>query len=188
MIAKRYLCFAACLQIAAKEEFGVELDQVRIADHLGVVLPAGSDSSGLIESGIKNIRFDSDPRSWGITPVVAEINALLNAHGGLECRFESISIFQDWEFEDRLLVLTQSGHIPIVGFEYQSLLGGTAPSLQGHCAAVMRVQPQRRPSSIELYDPGPDRTGRRIVNSESLYRSCRRRHGGIWSLCLDEFA
>jgi hypothetical protein len=182
MIAKRYLCFAACLQIAAKDGFGLEIDQVEIADRLGVVLPEGFDASELVNCGLSNIRFASDVGSWGITPRIKEINNLLKLHGALECRFESISLFQDWEFEDRLIALNRSGHRPIVGFDYHSLWGGSAPRNQGHCALVQHIGTQERSFMVEMYDPGPDQAGFRTVDSESLYRSCRKKHGGIWSL------
>src|SRR5271163_2098082 len=117
MISKQYLCFAACLQIAAKESAGIEIDQVIIANHLGVVLPVAFDCSELLEEGLNNLRFGQDSALWGITPVVADINAFLaNANVLLECRFETISKFQDWEFEERLAALTASGYFPIVCF------------------------------------------------------------------------
>jgi len=183
MISKQYLCFAACLQIAAKETASVEIDQVVVANHLGVVLPLGFDCSELVELGVNNIRFDSDSALWGITPVVADINTVLTrANVVLECRFESISTFQDWEFEERIAALTKSSQFPIVGFDYNSLVGELAPETTGHCAVVYGVQKMNSESVVEIYDPGPKQAGFRTVDSYSLYRACRRQHGGIWSL------
>ena len=155
MISKQYLCFAACLQIAAKETANVELDQVDIANQLGVVLPAGFDSSELVEQGVTKFRFDSDPELWGIEPIAADVDTLLKtANVGLTCRFEHISTFQDWEFEDRLSALTESGHYPVVGFEYNSLFDESAPENPGHCAVVYGVRKMDRQSVVEIYDPG----------------------------------
>jgi len=183
MISKQYLCFAACLQIAAKETAGVEIDQVIFANHLGVVLPVGSDWSELVEQGVNNIRFESDSALWGITPVVADINmALTNANATLECRFEPISKFQDWEFEHRLAALRQSGQFPIVGFDYHSLVGEVSLENIGHAAVVYGLQQISGRSAIEIYDPGPKQAGFHTIDPYSLYRACRKRHGGIWFL------
>jgi hypothetical protein len=183
VISRQYLCFAACLQLAAKETTGIEIDQAVIANHLGVVVPIGFDCSALIEQGVKNIRFDPDASVWGIEPVAAEIDRILKrADGLLKCGFESISRFQDWEFEDRLTALTQSGHFPIIGFDYNALYGESGPENRGHCAVVYRVQQMNGHAIVEMYDPGPDPAGFQTVDSYSLYRACRKRHGGIWSI------
>lgn len=129
MISGQYLCFAACLQLAVKETTGIEIDQAIIANHLGVVVPIGFDCSVLIEQGVKNLRFEADATLWGIEPVATEIDRILKrANGPLNCVFESISRFQDWEFEDRLTALTQSGHFPIIGFDYNALYGESGPA------------------------------------------------------------
>jgi hypothetical protein len=185
MISKQYLCFAACLQIAAKETAGVELDQIAVANHLGVALPVGFDCSGLVEQGLTNIRYETDVALCGITPVVADINRVLSATiPRLECRFESISQFQDWEFEERLATLANSGYFPIVCFDYDSLIGEAAIENRGHCAVVFRMDTPsvRCGRPVDIYDPGPKDAGFRTVDSHSLYRACRKRHGGIWSL------
>jgi len=168
--------------LAAKKAFGVEIDQISLADHLGVVLPLGYDSSELGGCGIKNIRFDQNARLWGMNPVVSEINTILKAQSPLECRFESISTFQDWEFEERLAALTRSGCFPVACFDYNSLFGELVPNEQGHCVTVDRIWRLNGHSVVEIHDPGPDRAGVKQVDCESLYYACRKRHGGIWSL------
>jgi hypothetical protein len=183
MISQQHLCFAACLQIAVQETTGAVLDQVAIANHLGVVLPVGFDPSELVGQGVTNIRFESDPNAWGIEPVVAEINVLFkSANLLLECKFEPISKFQDWEFEDRLSALTESGQFPIVGFDYNSLFGEPGSGDWGHCVVAYHVAEMNRQSTVEIYDPGPSRAGHKHVDSYSLYRACRKKHGGIWSI------
>jgi hypothetical protein len=146
------------------------------------VLPLGHDSSELREYGVKNISFDQNARLWGINPVISEINSVLKGQGLLECRFESISTLQDWEFEERLVALTRSGYFPVVCFEYNSLFGELAPNQQGHCVTVYRIWRLNGHSVVEVDDPGPDRAGVKQVDCESLYYACRKRHGGIWSL------
>jgi hypothetical protein len=183
MISEQYLCFAACLQIAAKETANVEIDQVIFANHLGVVLPVGFDGSALAERGVTNIRFDSDSTQWGIVPVVPKINAVLKSFNpSLECRFETISKFQDWEFEDQLSALRACGQFPIVGFDYYSLADEPAVESRGHCAVVYRVYNRTGHLLVEICDPGPKHAGVREVDAYSLYRACRKGHGGIWSL------
>jgi hypothetical protein len=182
MIAARFMCFAACLYLAAKKTFGVEIDPVAVADHLGVVLPLGYDSSELRERGLKKIRFDENARLWGINPVASEINAILKEHSLLECRFESISTFQDWQFEERLVELTGSDCFPVACFEYNSLFGEQVPNEQGHCVTVYRIWRVNGHSIVEIDDPGPDRAGVKQVDCEALYYACRKRRGGIWSL------
>lgn len=99
----------------------------------------------------------------------------------LECSFEAISRFEDWEFESRLKELAESSRLPIVGFDYNALFGELVQAGQGHCAIVYRVPPINGSGvEIDIYDPGPDRAGLKSVDSYSLYRACRRRHGGIW--------
>jgi hypothetical protein len=183
MISKQYLCFAACLQVAAKETANVEIDQVVIANHLGVALPIGFDCSALVEQGVTNLRFDSDSALWGIEPVIADIDRLLKqAIAGFECRFEPISTFQDWEFEERIAALTESGQFPIVGFEYNALFGESATEMEGHCAVVYRIRKRNGQSAVEIYDPGPKDAGFRNVDSYTLYCACRKKHAGIWLL------
>jgi hypothetical protein len=181
MASKEFLCFAGCLQFAVKETSGLEIDQAIVANQLGVVIPTDFDSSELLAIGIQTIRHDLDPRLWGIEPVVAEINKILEeAHTALECRFEDISKFQDWEFEDLLISLTATGLSPIVGFDYKSLFGGPGLQNLGHCAVVRRVQKINGKTIAEIHDPGPNLTGLRTVDVYSLYRACRKRHGGVW--------
>jgi len=182
MIAKRYLCFAACLKFAAEEAFAIQVDQVAVANGLGVILPDGYNPAELTAFGITNLRFDRDANLFGIIPGIAKINAIL-ASASLECKYESIVFFQDWEFEDRLVELTGSGQFPIVGFEYRSLFGGEAPEHQGHCVLVRNVlrRTRQRPEA-SIYDPGPDRAGISNVDMESLYYACRKKRAGIWTL------
>jgi hypothetical protein len=182
MIAARHLCFVACLQKAARDGFGVEIDQTAIANHLGVVLPVGHDPSELASWGIKNIRFDSKASSWGISPVQSDINAALNARHPLTCHYESIATFQDWEFEERLVEITGSGQFPVVCFEYNALFGTRMPEGQGHCVIVRLVRKLNGHTEVEIDDPGPDDAGIKSVDCESLYLACRKRRGGIWSL------
>ena len=176
----RHLCFAVCLQIAAKKTAGIELDLTAIANHLGVVLPVGSDPSAFLNCGLTALRFEANPDSWGIVPVAATLNAALGTMAvPLQCSFEPISRFQEWEFENRLKELAESKRFPIVGFDYNTLFGKLAEDGQGHCAVVYRVTEMNQPV-IEIYDPGPDRAGFKSVDSYSLYRACRRKPGGIW--------
>lgn len=181
MIAARHLCFVACLQKAARDGVGAEIDQVVIANHLGVVVPVGYDPSELADSGVQNIRFDADASAWGINPVVSEINVLLGAHSRLACQFESIANFQDWDFEKRLIELTESGQFPVVCFEYNALFGPRMQRDQGHCVIVRRLQRLNGHTAVEIDDPGPDNAGIKSVDCETLYYACRKRHGGIWS-------
>jgi hypothetical protein len=179
MVSEPYLCFAACLQIAVQETAGALIDQRVIANHLGVALPIGFDASELIAQGVTNIRFEQDSNWWGIQPSLAGINEVLQtANQQLHCIFESIARFQDWEFEDRLRVLTQERAFPIVGFDYNSLFGQLIPGDEGHCVVVYRI----KAASAEIYDPGPSRPGFQMVDSYALYRACRMKHGGIWSI------
>jgi hypothetical protein len=181
-LTARHLCFAVCLRIATKETAGLELDHAAIANHLGVVLPVGSDASPLIERGVTAIRFDPNPASWGIAPVVATLNTLLRTMAvPVECSFESISRFQDWEFEDRLKDLTESDRFPIVGFDYNSLFGELIQNGQGHCAVVYRVR-QMNQSIIEIYDPGPEPDSRALIRTCSIMLAEGGTGGFGWSL------
>jgi hypothetical protein len=180
IIAREYLCFAACVQIAAKETAGVDVDQTFIANQLGVVVPPEFASVGLVEAGITNAHRDSDPSKWGIDPRLEEVNRVLRSTmPPLQCLFEAISTFQDWEFEQRLAKAKRSGQFPIVGFHYNSLFGDLVQGDQGHCAVVYGLTETGR-SIVELYDPGPSRSGFVSVDTNDLYRACRRKHGGIW--------
>jgi hypothetical protein len=162
MVSEPYLCFAACLQIAVRETAGTLINQCVIANHLGVALPIGLDASELVAQGVTNIRFEPDSNLWGIEPSVTGINEVLkNANERLECDFEPISRFQDWEFEERLKVLTEDGTFPIVGFDYNSLFGQLIPGDVGHCAVVYHI----RAGSVEVYHPGPSRPGFQSVDS-----------------------
>lgn len=185
VVAKPYLCFAACLQVAIKATLGTDLDQVAIANYLGVVLPEGDDVSELLDAGVTNLTFNQgSPSLWGINPVLTEINAALKSERTpLFCEFERISLFQDWEFEERVFALTASHQFPIVGFDYGYLLGTLRPGDQGHCAVCYGVQGPHGRCSVELYDPGPREAGIRIVDSQELYYAARKKqHGGIWRL------
>jgi hypothetical protein len=183
MVSEPYLCFAACLQVALQESAGVRLDQRVIANHLGVTLPVGFDASELVAHGVSNLRFEHDSNLWGIQPSIPGINEVLwSVNEQLECGFESISRFQDWEFEERLRVLAEEEKFPIIGFDYNSLFGPLVPGDEGHCAVVYRIHSASSGSSVEVYDPGPSRPGFQTVDSYALYRACRKKHGGIWFL------
>jgi hypothetical protein len=140
MVSEPYLCFAACLQIAVQEITGLRLDQRVIANHLGLTLPIGFDASALVAEGVRNIRFEQDNNLWGINPSIAGISEVLkSANQHLECAFEPISRFQDWEFEDLLKAHTEGKKFPIVGFDYNSLFGQLVQGDEGHCAVVYRI-------------------------------------------------
>jgi hypothetical protein len=118
--------------------------------------------------------------SGGITPTPAEINAVLKQTSDQECRFEDVSQFQDWEFGERLTTLTGSGQLPIVGFDYYSLFGGSGQEITGHCVVAFCSHERNGRLVFQVYDPGPKDAGFRVVDSESLYFACRKKHRGVW--------
>jgi hypothetical protein len=181
VISRPYLCFAACCQIVLQEIAGLDVDQIEMANRLGIVLPTDRDCSDLTEAGVTNIRFDADPALWGIAPAPADVSAALRRGSEfLECRFEDISQFQDWELGERLSMLTEAGQFPIVGFDYSALFGGEGQPITGHCVVVYDRYELNGRLSFRIYDPGPKEAGFRVVDSESLYFTCRKKHGGIW--------
>jgi hypothetical protein len=131
-VAFEYLCFAACIQTAVRELAGSEVDQVWIANQLGIAVSPTFDTSDLSARGATNIRRDSDPHNWGISPTGLP-EALKLAGVKLTCDFHPISYYQDWEFEDRLVSLCDERRFPIVGFDYNTLFGNFVTGDQGHC-------------------------------------------------------
>jgi hypothetical protein len=128
-IALEYLCFAACVQTALRELTSNEVDQVWIANQLGISVSPAFDVS------VTNIRRDPDPHRWGISPGGLP-KALKLAGLKLTCDFYPISHFQDWELEDRLVALCDTRNFPIVGFDYNTLFGDFVKGDQGHCAVA----------------------------------------------------
>ena len=178
-VAFEYLCFAACVQTAIYELTGSEVDQVWIANQLGISVSPAFDTSDLTQRGVTNIRRDSDPHSWGISPT--GLPAALELAGiKLTCDFHPISHFQDWEFEDRLVALCEGRRFPIVGFDYNTLFGEFVAGDQGHCAVVLSYSKERGHLVFEMQDPGPSRPGLIRVRSDLLYRACRHKPGGLW--------
>lgn len=138
--SKPYLCFAACLQLAVEETVGLTIDQIVIANRLGVTLPDTSELSELQAAGVTNIRFDSHRELCGIAPILSEINSLLREwKARLQCTFASIARFQDWEFEERLSMATESHLFPIIGFDRRFLLDQIANEPEGHCVVCYGV-------------------------------------------------
>ena len=177
-LAARFLCLPACLRVAAKQ-LGVGIDIAALANRVGVVVPTGYDTSELTLAGIENIHYSDDPSNWGIDPHTGELSAVLNERGSIELAYEPISKFQDWEFEDRLVALTQAGLLPIVCFDYEALFGLGVSEGLGHCVVVRRVRRLNGHSHVEIEDPGPDRAGIQNIDSEALYLASRKRRGGI---------
>jgi len=168
--------------MAARQDFDVNVDPVEIANRLGVVVPPDHNTSDLRQLGVTNIRFDPNVNSWGIAPTRSKLNSLLAETASLECQFEPIETFEDWEFADRLVALAKSARHPIVGFEYRSLFGGIALPSEGHCAVVNGAQTRTSRILIEIYDPDAHGSRSQIVDPASLYVACRKKRGGIWLL------
>ena len=178
-VAFEYLCFAACIQTAVHELIGSEVDQVWIANQLGISVSPTFDTSDLIARGVTNVRRDSNPHNWGINPT-GLTEALELAGLKITCDFHPISHYQDWEFEDRLVELCDGRRFPIVGFDYNTLFGNLVTGDQGHCAVVYGHSKERGRITFELHDPGPSRPGLIRVDSDRLYRACRYKPGGVW--------
>jgi hypothetical protein len=184
-VAFEYLCFAACIQTAVRELVGREVDQVWIANQLGISVSPTLDTSDLTARGVTNIRRDSSPHNWGISPTGLP-EALELAGVKLTCDFHPISHYQDWEFEDRLVALCDGRRFPIVGFDYNTLFGDFVAGDQGHCAVVYRYWKEGARITFEMHDPGPARPGPIRVDSDRLYRACRRKPGGVWVMRATE--
>lgn len=178
-IALEYLCFAACVQTAVQELTGREVDQVWIANQLGISVSPAFDASELTGRGVTNIRRDPDPHSWGISPTALP-KVLELAGVKLTCDFYPISRFQDWEFEDRLVALCDTRTFPIVDFDYNTLFGDFVTGDQGHCAVATSYSKEHGRVTFEMQDPGPSRPGLIRAESDLLYRACRRKPGGLW--------
>ncbi len=177
-VAKEHLCFAACVEIAVEQLGGPVVDQVVVANQLGVTVPSELDASQLIARGVTKIRVDPDPRTWGIEPDAQRLNDFFSLAGiPLSVMFHSISLFQDWEFEEKLVGFARAGRFPIVGFDYNALFGHSVQGEQGHSCVVFDCS-----STVRLYDPGPTRVGFSSVSVFELYRACRKKPGGLWVL------
>src|SRR5271166_5937554 len=178
VVAKEHLCFAACLEIAANQLGITALDQVVIANLVGVKVPSESDASALAQIGVKHASIDLDPRYWGMREDADRLNEALDfAQIPLTVEFHPISKFQDWEFEERLSTLAGAARYPIVGFDYNTLFGNLVRGEQGHCCVVFEAG-----DTVKLYDPGPVRAGFSTVNIFDLYRACRKKPGDFWVL------
>jgi hypothetical protein len=80
------------------------------------------------------------------------------------------------EFAERLTTLTASGQFPIVGFDYDSLFGGSGQEITGHCVVVYGSHERNGRLVSQIYDPGPKDAGFRVADSEALYYACRKKH------------
>jgi hypothetical protein len=178
VVAKEHLCLAACLEIAAKRLGITVVDQVAIANLVGVTVPSESDASTLANDGVTQVNIDPDPRNWGIREGADGLNEAFElAQIPMTVKFHPISRFQDWEFEERLATLSGAARYPIVGFDYNTLFGDLVRGEQGHCCVVFEAG-----DPVKLYDPGPVRAGFSSVNIFDLYRACRKKPGGFWVL------
>jgi len=176
-VAKEHLCFAACVEVAAKQ-LGAHLDQVGIANQLGVTVPSEFDASALISHGVDGVAIDPEPRKWGIEPDAEKLdNFFARERIPLSVVFHPISQFQDWGFEAQIVELTRQGQLPIVGFDYRALFKDPVRGEQGHCCVIFECS-----DAVRLYDPGPYRAGFKTVDMFDLYRACRKKPGGLWVL------
>jgi len=147
-VAWEHLCFAACVEIAAEQLGGPAVDQVSIANQLGVTVPSSADASELTAHGVTKINIDPEPRTWGIEADAERLNAAFNLAGlPLRVTFSPISLFQDWEFEEKLVELARARRFPIVGFDYNTLFGDLVRGEQGHCCVVFDCS-----GTVRLYD------------------------------------
>jgi hypothetical protein len=85
IVALEHLCFAACIVESVQQITQRTVDQVFIANQLGVVVPSDSDAAGLKERGVTNVRTDNDPRMWGIEPRDQEITRVSGTRRGSAC-------------------------------------------------------------------------------------------------------
>lgn len=68
IVARRYLCFPACCQIAAKAVAGLSLDQIEMANYLGDSVPTEQARESLKADGVPNVQIDPGPYQVGYQP------------------------------------------------------------------------------------------------------------------------
>lgn len=181
VIAKEHLCFAACVEIAVKHLGGPTVDQVVLAQLLGVTVPTENDASKLRNDGVTQVMIDPTPHLWGMNPHVEQLNeAFARAGVSVSATFHPIAHFQDWEFEEQLVTLTRERQFPVVCFDYNTLFGERVRGDQGHCCVVVECT-----TRVRIYDPGPLRAGFSSIDMFDLYRACRRKPGGLWVFSRD---
>jgi hypothetical protein len=151
------------------------VDQNAIAELLGICVPPNTART------ISNLRHSEDPTQWGAHIETETINSVFESlQVRLEERFTSVLTLQDWELQDALARELARGNHILCGLQYDILHPGTKPT--GHVLLVLGVARVAGCAGwfVQVYDPGPDNPGCRVVQGDLLHSAISAKRDGLW--------
>ena len=180
VIAHRYLCVCALLEMVIRSVNARGPNQIEIAEFLGVHFPRGHS-----QEGISNVHHTDDPSRWGVVVQNHEINNLFHSYSiPLTEEYIPINNFEDWSFEDKIKDVLRSGAHVLCGYSARSLDSSTRhddPVPWGHAVAVLDAEPcSGAEHDITVYDPGPQGSGERRIRGWRLFAAIKARMDGLW--------
>ncbi|MBC2696571.1 MAG: hypothetical protein HF982_15105 [Desulfobacteraceae bacterium] len=170
-----YCCVACLLQIIINTEFSISYGQIHIADSFGVHVPEDYKGS------INNTHITNDPNLFGIILTSNAINIFFSGNNiALKERYYSISLFEDWMFENKIQQeLNNSSHI-IVGYDYGALNDKPEFNTIGHVSLIVNFDTASH--IVTIFDPGPDKPGIKKVKTYDLFRAIKKKKDGLWCI------
>ena len=171
VIADRYLCVCALVEMIIKKRLNKSVTQHEIAEFIGINVPVNYEGS------IKNVNYVNDENLYGMVLNYEGLNPLFKKLD-LEIReeYHTIFKFQDWEFYDFIKENLNNNREIILGFSYGALFSDNSNLLAGHACLVENVEN----GNVSIYDPGPEGYGFKIVESSNLYSAIKVKKDGLW--------
>lgn len=158
--SKNYYCLAALFETIFKTE-GLQLNQTKIGNKLGIILPNSGVNVNEDKLGIQIdiFKFNSFFKSLSLNYIAAYIPANTIFDGELDI------IINDY--------IAQNSHI-IIAYNYDQLYKNIRSKI-GHVSLVKEVKLNK----IFLLDPGPKTFGEFSFDLDNVFEAMRFRDGGI---------
>jgi hypothetical protein len=150
----------------------IHISPEEIAEYFGLYLPHNEKTE------IKKVFYTTNPFEFGTRIKDNELNQFfVDFNLPLIEEYKSISLFQDWEFYDKVLQELENGCHLICGFSYGILFGQSKMIDIGHASIITKVIDRNH---FEILDPGPKEAGFKVVDYYKLYSAIRTKKDGVW--------
>lgn len=172
VVAKKYLCFDAVLEMIISDICADSyFSQVVLAEMFGITVPIGEYTL------IKNCRYSTNIKECGTVICVDEINDFFKVNCiPLELSFIKSNYINEMDFIDFINTKKRNAYI-VFAFCYGILYNITEKNDIGHVSLLDTVYENK--DLIKIYDPGPSDPGIKLVKSDDMFQSMRRR-GGVY--------
>ncbi len=174
VVAEKYLCFYALLEMILCDVGITKFNQYDLANEFGVVLPTNCS----IPTVCENVSFSDDPFMQGAHIDKDEINSFFkksNIH--LKISYKNESIWSNHDYDKYVYSPIRDKHYYIYAFSYGCLYKESRNYRVGHVALLMDCKEN---SLLEIYDPGPRNSGKKIVSRDNMHDAMDEIYGGVY--------